>query len=152
MVKIVNTYYYCNDDTENFHLLGGGAFVIPYLIVLFLVGKPIYFLEATIGQFSSKGSVKVYDLCPACKGIGVGQVLSLAAGATYYSALISIIFKYFFDSFSSELPWGQCNPSWSNLSDIKCIPSKFSNNNQLEIFNETSKFNQTMSSAELYFV
>lgn len=47
---------------------GGGAFLIPYLIVLFLIGKPIYYLEMIIGQFSSRGSVKVYDLCPAMRG------------------------------------------------------------------------------------
>lgn len=47
---------------------GGGAFLIPYLVVLFLVGKPIYYLEMIIGQFSSRGSVKVFDLCPAMRG------------------------------------------------------------------------------------
>lgn len=47
---------------------GGGAFLIPYLIVLFLIGKPIYYLEMVIGQFSSRGSVKVFELCPAMKG------------------------------------------------------------------------------------
>lgn len=47
---------------------GGGAFLIPYLIVLFVVGKPIYYLEMLIGQFSSRGCAKVYDLCPAMRG------------------------------------------------------------------------------------
>lgn len=47
---------------------GGGAFVIPYIIVLIIVGKPIYYLEMLIGQFSSRGSAKVYDLCPALRG------------------------------------------------------------------------------------
>lgn len=47
---------------------GGGAFLIPYLIVLFLVGRPIYYLEMCIGQFSSRGSVKVYDFAPALRG------------------------------------------------------------------------------------
>lgn len=47
---------------------GGGAFLIPYLIVLFLVGKPIYYLEMIIGQFSSRGAVKVWDMCPALRG------------------------------------------------------------------------------------
>lgn len=47
---------------------GGGAFLIPYLVVLFLIGKPIYYLEMLIGQFSSRGSVKVFDLCPAMRG------------------------------------------------------------------------------------
>lgn len=47
---------------------GGGAFVIPYIIVLVVIGKPIYYLEMLIGQFSSRGSAKVYDLCPALRG------------------------------------------------------------------------------------
>lgn len=47
---------------------GGGAFVIPYLIVLVLVGKPVYYLEMLLGQFSSRGSVKVYDFAPIMRG------------------------------------------------------------------------------------
>lgn len=47
---------------------GGGAFVIPYLIVLTLIGRPIYYMEMLIGQFSSRGSIKVYDMVPALRG------------------------------------------------------------------------------------
>jgi len=47
---------------------GGGAFLIPYLIVLILVGKPVYYLEMLLGQFSSRGSVKVYDFVPIMRG------------------------------------------------------------------------------------
>lgn len=47
---------------------GGGAFVIPYLIVLFLVGKPVYYMEMLLGQFSSRGCVKVYDFSPIMRG------------------------------------------------------------------------------------
>lgn len=47
---------------------GGGAFVIPYVIVLFLVGKPIYYMEMLLGQLSSRGSIKVYDVSPAMRG------------------------------------------------------------------------------------
>lgn len=61
---------------------GGGAFVIPYLIVLLLVGKPVYFMEMVLGQFSSRGSVKVFDCVPAMRGVGVGQVVSIAIVAT----------------------------------------------------------------------
>lgn len=47
---------------------GGGAFLIPYLIVLLVVGRPLYYLEMIIGQFSSRGSVKAFDLAPAMRG------------------------------------------------------------------------------------
>lgn len=41
---------------------GGGAFVLPYIIVLLLVGKPLYYMELLMGQFSSSGCIKVYDM------------------------------------------------------------------------------------------
>ena len=47
---------------------GGGAFLIPYIIVLLLVGKPIYYLEMILGQFSSRGGVKVFDCAPIMRG------------------------------------------------------------------------------------
>ena len=33
---------------------GGGAFLIPYLVVLLFIGSPLYFMELAVGQFSSK--------------------------------------------------------------------------------------------------
>lgn len=48
---------------------GGGSFVIPYTLIVILVGKPLYYLELLLGQFSSKGCIKVYDICPAVRGI-----------------------------------------------------------------------------------
>ncbi len=48
---------------------GGGAFLIPYLIILIFIGRPLYFLEMVLGQFSSSGSVKVYNVVPFARGI-----------------------------------------------------------------------------------
>lgn len=48
---------------------GGGAFLIPYLIVLFLMGRPVYYMEMCLGQFSSRANVKMFEaLAPALKG------------------------------------------------------------------------------------
>lgn len=47
---------------------GGGAFLIPYIIVLLLVGKPFYLLEALLGQFTSRSCVKTWSMVPAMKG------------------------------------------------------------------------------------
>lgn len=48
---------------------GGGAFLIPYIIVLTLIGRPMYFMEMALGQFSSRGAVKMYEkLSPVFKG------------------------------------------------------------------------------------
>lgn len=56
---------------------GGGAFLIPYLIVLLLVGKPVYYLEMLLGQFSSRSSIKVFDLSPAMRGLVIIRFPSL---------------------------------------------------------------------------
>lgn len=47
---------------------GGGAFLIPYLIVLLIIGRPLYYMEMLLGQFSSRSSIKVFDLAPAMRG------------------------------------------------------------------------------------
>ena len=47
---------------------GGGAFLIPYVILLVLVGKPFYYLEMIIGQFSGKSSIKVWSISPGFSG------------------------------------------------------------------------------------
>lgn len=125
---------------------GGGAFVIPYIIVLLLVGKPIYYLEMLIGQFSSRGSVKVYDFCPAMRGVGVGQILSIAVVTTYYASLMALTIHYFFASFQKELPWSVCKPEWGS----NCISSLQKNDSTSTAMNISS--NDRVSSAENYFL
>ncbi|OWF34591.1 Sodium- and chloride-dependent glycine transporter 1 [Mizuhopecten yessoensis] len=48
---------------------GGGAFLIPYVICLLLVGIPIFYLELSLGQFASLGPLKVWTINPALKGL-----------------------------------------------------------------------------------
>lgn len=45
-----------------------GAFLVPYLIMLGLAGKPMYFLELAIGQFSGVGPLALWNCCPIAKG------------------------------------------------------------------------------------
>lgn len=127
---------------------GGGAFVIPYLIVLFLVGKPSYFVEMILGQFSSRGSVKLYDFCPIMRGVGLAQTIALAVATTYYASLISIISKYFYESFSSILPWSLCSNAWT---DVTCVPSG-STNFTHNFSNISANSTPVKTSAELYFL
>ena len=48
---------------------GGGAFLIPYTIMLLFIGIPCFFLEISIGQYAALGPVTIYsNLSPLFKG------------------------------------------------------------------------------------
>ncbi|XP_058475789.1 sodium-dependent neutral amino acid transporter B(0)AT1-like isoform X2 [Solea solea] len=88
---------------------GGGAFLIPYLILLVLEGMPLLLLEFAIGQRLRKGSVGVWrSISPYLTGIGIASMLVSLLVALYYNTLIAWIMWYFFNSFQSPLPWTQC--------------------------------------------
>ncbi|GIY32744.1 sodium-dependent nutrient amino acid transporter 1 [Caerostris darwini] len=88
---------------------GGGAFLIPYLLVLFIIGRPLYYLELILGQFSSQGPIKVWRIVPAFKGIGYAQLLSLGYILSYYNYLMALCIFYFFSSMQPCLPWTECH-------------------------------------------
>ncbi|XP_011346370.1 sodium-dependent nutrient amino acid transporter 1-like isoform X1 [Ooceraea biroi] len=136
---------------------GGGAFLIPYVILLFLVGKPFYFLEMIIGQFSSKSSVKVWGMSPGFTGVGWAQFCSTIALATYYSSLMALTLYYLIASFSAELPWATCLKEWGDT----CVDSSTKRNHNVDLItaeenvdvlnNLLNSSTQVQSSAELYF-
>ncbi|XP_063223427.1 sodium-dependent nutrient amino acid transporter 1-like isoform X2 [Bacillus rossius redtenbacheri] len=121
---------------------GGGAFLIPYIIVLFVIGKPMYYMEMAMGQFSSYGPIKVWNINPLFKGIGYGQMFATACTLTYYCSLMALTSFYFVMSFSAELPWARCKPEWQP----NCFDS-------VKTENSTFNFSASLqSSSELYFV
>ncbi|CAB3224193.1 unnamed protein product [Arctia plantaginis] len=97
---------------------GGGAFLIPYLVVLIFIGKPIYYLETSLGQFSSNNCVKVWDVVPALRGTGFVQTLSAVYVLSYYMSIVGLCIYYLVMSVQSTLPWSVCKAMWSN-----CVPS-----------------------------
>ena len=85
---------------------GGGSFLIPYTVMLFLVGLPLFFLEVTIGQYSNKGPSKVFKrLAPAMKGIGFAMLFVSCIIAVYYNVLIAWAIRYLFAGMASNIPW-----------------------------------------------
>ena len=98
---------------------GGGAFLLPYFTVLLLVGRPLYFLEVTLGQFSSRGSIRVWDMVPPLQGVGYAQLLVTCCIGSYYCALIALCLYYLAASCTqSDLPWVHC---WPQLDDNRTV-------------------------------
>ena len=88
---------------------GGGAFFVPYLMALFLIGIPITVLEIGFGQYFQTGDIGVFgSFHPRLRGVGVCSIACGFMVVTYYSVLIAWVLNAFFDSFgntSGEVPW-----------------------------------------------
>jgi len=98
---------------------GGGAFLIPYVIILILVGKPIYFMEAAIGQYAQVGPLTMWkQLLPGSVGIGAAMVIISLIVAIYYNVIMAYCLYYLFNSFNPVLPWSVCDEKWG--ADQRC--------------------------------
>ncbi|XP_072450892.1 sodium- and chloride-dependent neutral and basic amino acid transporter B(0+)-like [Chiloscyllium punctatum] len=91
---------------------GGGVFLIPYSIMLSLVGIPMFFLESSFGQFASLGPVAVWKSVPMLQGVGVTMVLLIIIANISYACIIGYSLYYLFASFQSPLPWTDCFSWW----------------------------------------
>ncbi|XP_024113678.1 sodium-dependent neutral amino acid transporter B(0)AT1 [Oryzias melastigma] len=88
---------------------GGGAFLIPYLILLVLEGLPLLLMEFAIGQRLRKGSVGVWRaISPYLTGVGIASMMVSFLIGLYYNTLMAWIMWYLFNSFQDPLPWTQC--------------------------------------------
>ncbi|XP_045603301.1 sodium-dependent nutrient amino acid transporter 1 isoform X2 [Procambarus clarkii] len=118
---------------------GGGAFLIPYLVILTFIGRPLYFMELAMGQFSSYGSVKVWKMVPAVKGVGFGQMIATWSVVTYYCSIMGLTVFYFVMSFNKVLPWSVCD--YDHWADENCVDAA----------SNASYNNLSQSSSEQYF-
>ncbi|XP_077446267.1 sodium-dependent neutral amino acid transporter B(0)AT1-like [Stigmatopora argus] len=88
---------------------GGGAFMIPFLILVILEGIPLLHLEFAIGQRLRKGSVGVWrSINPYLTGVGISSLMVSFLVGMYYNTIMAWIMWYLFNSFQDPLPWSQC--------------------------------------------
>lgn len=59
---------YCNDNLLKVWALFTGAFLIPYTIMLALVGLPLFYMEVVLGQYASLGPISIWRINPLFKG------------------------------------------------------------------------------------
>ncbi|XP_033631857.1 sodium- and chloride-dependent glycine transporter 1-like [Asterias rubens] len=123
---------------------GGGAFLIPYLIMILVAGLPMFFMELSFGQFASQGCLTIWKICPLFKGLGYGMLIVCALVTLYYNVIIAYAFFYLFASFTSELPWKTCGNEWNTGN---CTIQKKGENGTLEyIFQNGTSQNETLYS------
>ncbi|XP_059394289.1 sodium- and chloride-dependent neutral and basic amino acid transporter B(0+)-like [Carassius carassius] len=96
---------------------GGGAFLIPYIIMLAVAGLPLFFMESSFGQFCSQGPINVWKAVPILQGVGITMMLVSTFVAIYYNVIIAYSIYYLFASFQYPLPWSatDCNSTALNV-------------------------------------
>ncbi|RMF54759.1 sodium-dependent transporter [Candidatus Woesearchaeota archaeon] len=80
---------------------GGGAFLIPYLIALIIMGIPLLILEFALGQKMQRGAVHAFAAIKR-KFMGVG-LMAIFTGFTvvsYYAVVMAWSLMYLFYSFT----------------------------------------------------
>lgn len=102
---------------------GGGAFLIPFFICLFLIGMPCMYMELAIGQYFQLGNISIWaKFSPYLKGIGFAVILINVLMLSYYNTLQAYALYYLINSFRWTVPWSSCDQPWStdscHLSEI----------------------------------
>uniref|UniRef100_A0A8C6SGS4 Transporter n=1 Tax=Neogobius melanostomus TaxID=47308 RepID=A0A8C6SGS4_9GOBI len=88
---------------------GGGGFLIPYLLMLFLEGMPLFYLELAIGQKMRLGSIGAWTtISPYLGGVGLAGMVTSLYLCLYYNNINGWSFWYLFHSFQAVLPWSTC--------------------------------------------
>ena len=102
---------------------GGGAFLIPYILMLTLGALPLFYMELILGQFHRQGPISVWRISPIFKGelsplYAGSRVYSLVfAGVGYCAVLIAFFVSFYYNviigwalyflasSVNIRLPW-----------------------------------------------
>ncbi|KAM3603750.1 uncharacterized protein V6R79_001465 [Siganus canaliculatus] len=102
---------------------GGGAFLMPYILLTVLCGMPLFLLETSIGQYTQEGFITCWrTLCPLAQGIGFGILIISLCCFIYILIEVWALFYLMF-SFRSQLPWANCENAW-NTANCHGLQSK----------------------------
>ncbi|CAF0983218.1 unnamed protein product [Adineta steineri] len=133
------------------YMNGGGAFFIPYFILLIFGGLPLFYMELALGQYHRSGVFTVWT--HAIKGVGWATVLINFMMAMFYNTIISWAVYYLvmsFNGFRSELPWKGCHHAWNTECCVAADVKEYQYTKQLA--NSTKKIlNATATRATSIF-
>ncbi|CAH0407507.1 unnamed protein product [Chilo suppressalis] len=95
---------------------GGGAFLIPFFLMLVFIGLPIFFLELYIGQYSGIGPLQAFSaISPFFSGLGYCTLVVISIISIYYMIIVAWILFYTIVSIAGNLDWGSCDNAFNSL-------------------------------------
>ncbi|XP_045173767.2 sodium-dependent proline transporter-like [Mercenaria mercenaria] len=92
---------------------GGGAFLIPYVVMVIVCGIPLYFLEYSIGKFAGRGPYRIWDISPLFRGVGITVSVGYGVymvGSSIFRCWIGQCILY---AFQDPIPWSHCDNDWN---------------------------------------
>uniref|UniRef100_A0A182QHH5 Transporter n=1 Tax=Anopheles farauti TaxID=69004 RepID=A0A182QHH5_9DIPT len=93
---------------------GGGAFLIPFTVMLVIAGLPLMFMELSLAQYVGLGPAILFKrLAPLSEGLGYGMILISGMVMLYYNVIIAWTVFYMVVSFENPLPWRGCQHEWA---------------------------------------
>ncbi|CAA9997778.1 unnamed protein product [Nesidiocoris tenuis] len=93
---------------------GGGAFLVPYTLMLVFGAIPLFYMELVLGQYNKLGPISVWKICPIFKGVGVCAVVVAFFVSFYYNVIIAWALYFLAESVVPQLPWMFCNNTWNS--------------------------------------
>ena len=69
IVSCCDAFFSCTVKMQHNFQNGGGAFLIPYVLMLVLGAMPLFYMEVVLGQFNRQGPISLWRICPVFKGI-----------------------------------------------------------------------------------
>uniref|UniRef100_A0A8C2Z5T6 Transporter n=1 Tax=Cyclopterus lumpus TaxID=8103 RepID=A0A8C2Z5T6_CYCLU len=129
---------------------GGGVFLIPYLLIVFVGGIPVFFLEIALGQFMKQGGVSAWNIAPLFKGLGLASMVIVFFCNTYYIMILVWGLYFLFHSFTKQLPWATCGHPWNTPNCTQDFRRACHNHTQL-LFNGSCMEAEGMRSPVIEF-
>uniref|UniRef100_G3T886 Solute carrier family 6 member 16 n=1 Tax=Loxodonta africana TaxID=9785 RepID=G3T886_LOXAF len=101
---------------------GGSVFLVFYILMLFLIGVPLLFMEMASGQRLRQGSLGVWKLTsPWMTGLGYTTFLVCFIEGLVFNLVNCWSLLYLSQSFQFPVPWETC-PLVKNSSEVSLDP------------------------------
>lgn len=100
----------------------GGAYLIPFTLLIVILGIPLFYLETSFAQFSGYGPARIWRSVPIMKGIGYAMMWISTVAVNQFTIITAWALFYLYSALSNPFPWTTTNDWWHK--DEKLTPAE----------------------------